>query len=103
MSFGTLSRQALRGRPPETSPSGFDLPAPTLSLHLSSMTQRGLLDHHRAGRRVVYRASFAVMSRLMAFLMDNCCGGLSGHCEPAVAVAWVTDTATREPEIIGNE
>jgi hypothetical protein len=39
----------------------------------------------------------------VAFLMDNCCGGLSGHCEPAVAVAWVTDTATREPEIIGNE
>ncbi len=57
------------------------LPAATLSFHLKALVQAGLIMPTRDGRHLVYRADYARMQALLAFLTDNCC-----HGEPCMAV-----------------
>jgi ArsR family transcriptional regulator len=80
----------------QTGPSGesagdladrFSLPGPTLSFHLSQLCQCGLLGSERHGRRIVYSANYAGMTRLMAFLSESCCGGNAEQCGPADVAA----------------
>ena len=51
------------------------IPANTLSFHLKELTQAGLVAATRDGRNLIYRAEFAQMNALLAFLTDNCCQG----------------------------
>jgi len=60
----------------------FALPGPTLSFHLSQLSQCGLLRSERRGRRIVYSADYAAMNGLMAFMTHNCCGGDAIRCAP---------------------
>jgi len=47
----------------------------TLSFHLKELTQAGLLLQSRDGRHLIYRADYARMGALMAYLTENCCRG----------------------------
>lgn len=47
----------------------------TLSFHLKELNHAGLISQERQGRYLVYRASFATMDALMAYLTENCCQG----------------------------
>ena len=58
------------------------IPAATLSFHLKELVQAGLLTQQRQGRSLIYRADFAQMNALLAFLTENCCQG-----EPCTAGA----------------
>jgi len=58
------------------------IPAATLSFHLKELVQAGLLTQERQGRSLIYRADFAQMNALLAFLTENCCQG-----EPCAAGA----------------
>ena len=49
------------------------IPAATLSFHLKELVQAGLLTQERQGRSLIYRADFAQMNALLAFLTENCC------------------------------
>ena len=51
------------------------IPAATLSFHLKELMQAGLLTQERQGRSLIYRADFAQMNALLAFLTENCCQG----------------------------
>ena len=51
------------------------IPAATLSFHLKELVQAGLLSQERQGRSLIYRADFAQMNALLAFLTENCCQG----------------------------
>ena len=51
------------------------IPAATLSFHLTELVQAGLLTQERQGRSLIYRADFAQMNALLAFLTENCCQG----------------------------
>ena len=51
------------------------IPAATLSFHLKELVQAGLLTQERQGRNLIYRADFAQMNALLAFLTENCCQG----------------------------
>lgn len=46
-----------------------------LSFHLKELSQAGLVSQERQGRNLIYRASFATMNDLLAYLTDNCCEG----------------------------
>ena len=47
----------------------------TLSFHLNALAGAGLIGRTRLGRRLVYRADYARMNALIAYLTENCCGG----------------------------
>lgn len=53
----------------------------TLSFHLKELTQAGLLQQSRSGRNLIYRADYACMGDLLAYLTENCCAG--APCTPA--------------------
>ena len=52
-----------------------DIPAPTLSFHLKELSRAGLIQSDKQGRHVIYRADLTAMSSLIAFLLEDCCGG----------------------------
>lgn len=59
------------------------LPNSSLSFHLAQLHRAGLIRQERQGRSLLYRADYGAMNGLVAYLMENCCGGLS--CAPAAA------------------
>ena len=60
-----------------------DVPPATLSFHLATLAEAGLVTATRNGRSIVYAADFAAMNALLAFLTENCCGGNAAACAPA--------------------
>lgn len=52
----------------------------TLSFHLKELSHAGLVSQERQGRNLLYRADFAHMNALMAYLTENCCQGQA--CSP---------------------
>lgn len=64
---------------------GVGVPAATLSFHLKELTASGLVSQERSGRNVVYRAAYAQMNGLLAYLTENCCAGAACVVEPAPA------------------
>ncbi len=62
----------------------FGLPNATLSFHIKSLTQAGLVSARQEGRFIYYAASYTAMNALVDFLTENCCGGEDCNvvCEP---------------------
>ncbi len=56
-----------------------------LSFHLKELAHAGLVSTEARGRNLIYRADFAQMSRLLAYLVEYCCEGQG--CEAASADA----------------
>lgn len=59
--------------------------AATLSFHLKELTASGLVTQTRDGRNMIYRANYAEMDGLLAYLTENCCEGNAceiSTCEP---------------------
>jgi DNA-binding transcriptional ArsR family regulator len=70
------------------------IPANTLSFHLKSLSQAGLLVARQEGRFIFYAANYPAMDDLIAFLTANCCNGANvGKCLPQTAQ--VATTAKR--------
>jgi len=61
--------------------------ANTLSTNLAVLAGAGLVSSRREGRSIIYAAGYERMSELLAFLMDDCCGGAPEICAPLVAIA----------------
>ena len=58
------------------------IPNSSLSFHLAHLTRAGLIEQRRAGRSLIYSADYRAMDRLVAYLMENCCGGAG--CAPTI-------------------
>jgi DNA-binding transcriptional ArsR family regulator len=54
----------------------------TLSANLTVLGHAGLVSSHREGRSIIYSARYDRMAALLAFLMQDCCGGLPEICAP---------------------
>jgi len=54
----------------------------TLSANLATLQQAGLIGGTREGRSIRYRADLEGMRGLLAFLMEDCCGGRAADCAP---------------------
>lgn len=61
------------------------IPATTLSFHLKELAGAGLVSVERASRHLVYRAAFAHMNGLLAYLTDHCCQGAPCEVTPTGA------------------
>lgn len=57
----------------------------TLSFHLRTLAQAGLILAEPKGRHIRYRADFARMQALVGFLTENCCGGEPARCTPGAS------------------
>jgi len=76
--FRLLVRAGPEGVPAGEVGAALDLPSATLSFHLKELKSAGLIRCERAGRSRIYRPDFEAMNGLVAFLTENCCGGLGG-------------------------
>ena len=47
----------------------------SLSFHLKELTYSGLASSEARGRNLIYRANFAQMNGLLAYLTQHCCQG----------------------------
>ncbi len=61
------------------------VPPSTMSHHLATLERAGLVQSERESRLIHYRADFAGMRRLLAFLMQDCCQGLPEMCSDLVS------------------
>ena len=77
------------GLTPGALAASLGMPAATLSFHLRELLHAGLVSQERQGRHLIYRAAYARMNAVLAYLTDNCCQG-----EPCLAdVAMSCDCA----------
>ncbi len=61
------------------------VPPSTMSHHLATLERAGLVHSERESRLIRYRADFAGMRRLLAFLMQDCCQGAPEMCGDLLA------------------
>jgi ArsR family transcriptional regulator, arsenate/arsenite/antimonite-responsive transcriptional repressor len=47
-----------------------------LSFHLKELANAGLIDSEQRGRNLIYRANFARMNGVLAYLTEHCCQGV---------------------------
>lgn len=48
----------------------------TLSFHLKELHRAGLITSRKESRHIYYAPDFSVMNELLAYLTENCCGGV---------------------------
>ena len=80
--FRLLVRNAPEGLTPGVIGEQLELPAPTLSFHLKTLAQAGLVNTVQEGRFVRYRAEMSGINALISFLTEDCCGGNPQLCSP---------------------
>ena len=56
----------------------------TLSANLSVLLRAGMVRNRREGRSIRYFADMDGMAGLLAYLMEDCCGGAPSRCNPAI-------------------
>lgn len=56
----------------------------TMSANLSVLHQSGLIRSRREGRSIRYFADMEGVSGLLAFLVEDCCGGHPESCQPLI-------------------
>lgn len=56
----------------------------TMSANLSILSRAKLIRSKREGRSIRYFANMEGMRGLLAFLMEDCCGGRPDQCQPVI-------------------
>jgi DNA-binding transcriptional ArsR family regulator len=59
----------------------------TLSSNLGILAAADLVTSRRDGRSIIYAAGYGQMRELIAFLLEDCCGGNPQICAPLAEVA----------------
>ncbi len=73
--FRALVVAGPQGATPGTLAESLALPAATLSFHLKELLGAGLVSQERSGRNLIYRAEYARVDGVLAYLTANCCQG----------------------------
>ncbi|MEN3977174.1 metalloregulator ArsR/SmtB family transcription factor [Emcibacter sp. SYSU 3D8] len=80
--FRLLVRQGPDGMAAGDIARELDLPASTLSTHLSVLANAALVRSARHSRSIVYTADMTAMRDLLGFLVEDCCQGRPEFCSP---------------------
>jgi DNA-binding transcriptional ArsR family regulator len=83
--FRALVVTGAPGLTPAVMAEGLGVPAATLSFHLKELLNAELISQERNGRNLIYRAQFANMNGVLAYLTQNCCQGQPCLTEQATA------------------
>ena len=81
--FRLLVQAGDKGMPAGAIAEALEVPNSSLSFHLAQLRNAGLILQERQHRSLIYRANYPAMNALVAYLMENCCGG--AECAPAAA------------------
>ena len=81
--FRLLVQAGAKGMAAGAIAEALGVPNSSLSFHLAQLRNAGLILQERQHRSLIYRANYPAMNALVAYLMENCCGG--AECAPASA------------------
>jgi len=81
--FRLLVQKGPEGLPAGEIGSRLGQPSPTLSFHLNQLKFAGLVSSRRESRSIIYTANFKMMTNLLGYLTENCCGDRPELCAPA--------------------
>jgi DNA-binding transcriptional ArsR family regulator len=82
--FRLLVKQGATGLPAGEIAERLGVRQNTMSTNLAILARAGLVRSVRDGRIVRYSADFDGMRGLLAFLMQDCCGGQPALCQPVL-------------------
>jgi len=71
--------------------------ASTLSNNLAILERAGLLQAAREGRSIRYFAQMPAMARLLAYILEDCCGGAPEICAPVLSALTCCAPSHTEP------
>jgi DNA-binding transcriptional ArsR family regulator len=80
--FRLLVQSGADGLPAGQIAERMGIPNSSLSFHLAQLLRAGLVSQERRHRSLIYRADYSAMNALVAYLLENCCGGETS-CAPA--------------------
>ena len=80
--FRALVERAPDGANPGELAEILGIPSNTLSFHLKTLAQAGLIEAQASGRFIRYRADINRVQALVDFMTRNCCGGQPEKCAP---------------------
>lgn len=83
--FRVLVRHEPGGLPAGILAERLAVPPNTMSAHLATLANAGLVRGARRGRQVIYRADLDRLRALILYLLKDCCGGDASLCTPIVA------------------
>lgn len=83
--FRLLVKHEPDGLPVGELASLIDVPQNTMSAHLKTLTQAGLISGERHSRSIIYRANLDTLRDLTLFLLKDCCGASIELCAPLIA------------------
>ncbi len=63
-----------------------DVPPNSLSANLNILSHAGLVESRREGRSIIYSARYDQMSKLLGYLLDDCCNGAPEICAPVMKI-----------------
>lgn len=74
--FRLLVQAGAEGIPAGVVAERIGVPPSSMSFHLAQLANAGLVTQRRESRSIIYAADYAAMGGLMAYLTENCCGGV---------------------------
>jgi len=60
------------------------IPHNTMSSHLATLVNAGLVSARREGRSIIYSIDFEGTRALLSYLMEDCCQGQAEVCAPVL-------------------
>jgi DNA-binding transcriptional ArsR family regulator len=73
--FRALVVSGPQGLTPGSMAEGLGMLPSAVSFHLKELLNAGLVTQERASRNLIYRAAYARMNAVLAYLTENCCEG----------------------------
>lgn len=86
--FRLLVVAGQQGMTPSHMAERLEVSPTALSFHLKELSHAGLVSGERDGRHIIYRAEFAAMDALLAYLTAECCQG-----QPCLAATAMSNCA----------
>lgn len=77
--FKVLIRAGRQGANIGTIQKLLRVPATTLSHHLGTLTQAGLVSQERQGREVICTANFKAVNDVLGYVKAECCAGVADN------------------------
>ncbi len=61
-------------------------PASSISFHLSNLARAGIIIQRRESRLMIYTADYDRILSIIAYLIEDCCGGTPEICSPLTEI-----------------